>query len=87
VVSKTHHVQHAAIVGVGQREAIGGHTYHDRLGVRNEFLPILAQGLCRVNIACPRFAVRVGNETRGFRPARLLPRYGWARDEPVLLYH
>ena len=53
------HVHHAAVVRVGEGEAVGGHAYYDRLRVADEFAAILSQRLRRVDVARPRFAVRV----------------------------
>jgi GNAT superfamily N-acetyltransferase len=33
---ESHHVQHAASVGIRQGEAVGGHAYNDRLGVAGD---------------------------------------------------
>ena len=63
---EAYHVQHAAVVRVGEGEAVGGHAHHDGLRVRHELVPIQAQGLRRVNVARPCLAVRVGDEARLF---------------------
>jgi len=41
------HVQHPAVVWVGEGEAVGGHAHNDRLRVTDELVAILAQGLGR----------------------------------------
>ncbi len=56
---ETNHVQHAAVVRVGEGEAVGGHAYNDWLRVADELAAILTQRLRRMNVARPRFAVRV----------------------------
>src|SRR5204863_1822069 len=58
------YVQHAAVVRVGEGEAVGGHAHNDRLRVTDELAAILTQCLPRVDVARPRFAVRVGDKSR-----------------------
>ena len=41
----------AQALRVGQGEAVGGHAHYDRLGVADERIPILPQGLSRVDVA------------------------------------
>jgi hypothetical protein len=45
-------------------EAVGGLADNDRLRVADELVAILTQRLRRMNVARPRFAIRVGNEAR-----------------------
>jgi len=61
---EANHVEHAAVLRVGEGEAVGGHAHNDRLRITDELAAILAQRLGRVDVARPRFAVRVGDETR-----------------------
>ena len=42
---ETDYVQHPAVVGVGQGEAVGGRAHNDRPGVAGELIPILPQRL------------------------------------------
>ena len=59
---ETDHIHHAAVVRVGEGEAVGGHTHNNRLRVADGLATILAQRLRRMDVACPRLAVRVGDE-------------------------
>src|SRR5205814_8253019 len=58
------YVEHSAVVRVGEGEAVGGHAHYDCLRVADELAAILTQRLRRMNVARPRFAVRVGHEAR-----------------------
>src|SRR2546422_80838 len=57
-------VRSSAVVRGGDGEAVGGQANRDGLRVPDELAAVLAQRLSRVDIAGPRFAVRIGNETR-----------------------
>ena len=81
---EAHHVQHAAVVRVGEGEAVGGHAHNDCLGVADELIPILTQGLSRVDVARPRFAVRVGDEARHFSLLRRAQTIGSAQSVPPI---
>ena len=71
---ETNHVQHAAVVRVGEGEAVGGHGHNDCLRVTDELAAILTQRLRRVDVARPRFAV-CASASRS--------RWGEATDEPA----
>ncbi len=61
---EANHVEHAAVVRVGEGEVVGGHAHNDCLCVTDELAAILTQRLRGMNLARPRFAVRVGDERR-----------------------
>src|SRR5438552_3644475 len=61
---ETNYVEHSAVVRVGECEAVGGHAHNDCLRVTYEFAAILTQRLRRMDVARPRFAVRVGDKAR-----------------------
>ena len=58
------HIQHAAIVRIGEGETVGGHPNNDCLRFAYELGTILTQCLRRMDVASPRFAVRIGDERR-----------------------
>ena len=58
------HVEHTAVVRVGEGEAVGGQAHNDRLRIADELAAILTQCLRRVDIARSHFAVRVSDEPR-----------------------
>ena len=45
------YVEHAAVVRVGEGEAVGGHAHNDRLRVTDELAAILTQRLRRMDVA------------------------------------
>jgi len=61
---RSHYVEHAAVVRVGEGETVGGHAHNDRLRVADELAAILTQRLRRMDVARPRFVVRLSHEAR-----------------------
>src|SRR4029077_14849399 len=61
---EANHVEHSAIVWISEGEAVGGHAHNNRLRVSHELAAILAQRLGGMDVARPRFTVRVGHEAR-----------------------
>src|SRR6266550_3405192 len=50
---KADHVEHAAVVRVGEGEPVGGHAYNDCLRVTDQLTAILTQCLRQADVACP----------------------------------
>jgi len=74
----------AQALRVGQSEADGGHACNDCLGVADEPIPIMPQGLSLVDLARPGLAVGVGDEGRDPQPIAASPNHRQAQPVPTI---
>ena len=59
---ESHHIHHSSVVGIGDREPIGDHSYHHEAGGDSRFLAIISQSPAGGNVAGPGFVVGIDHK-------------------------